>query len=291
MKNGQKLWEAISAVATELDGVEKKGLNEFFNFNFMRYDDLIDELRKLFSKHKLAIITSNDLVRSDLVLLKEKGNEKKYDFYAITKVRLKVRHIETGDCEECSGVGGGLDSGDKAIAKANTGALKTLLSVLFQTATADEAAEDANAGNQGKKSVVKCDECFQSVTGVKLGAKHHSREEVLQRAQQRYGRKLCWGCQAAQEREKTEEPAEQVNQNGSRTLTAKVINASVRGKKTTFFLDNSITVISWHDTHKPGTQFIGRTCTFTVKMQKNKQTQAMERVADKIITFEGEKTA
>lgn len=113
----QKLAEACD----EVGGIEKKGRNDQQKYNYVKASDVAKEIRhKLFQR---GIV----IVPNELELLSERMQTNSGGW--MTEIRLKTEYVVTDGFEELrfSGYGVARDSGDKAVYKAKTGALKYFL--------------------------------------------------------------------------------------------------------------------------------------------------------------------
>jgi hypothetical protein len=122
--------------------MEKAGHNEHQNYDYFSEEQIVGELRPLLVKHEL-LYTMN-IVTCDIRQVQRKNMD--------TLVTLTTNHkfidIDSGDELQIGSGGQGMDSGDKAMAKAITGAHKSALSkFLFISEGRDaEADEQTDAG-------------------------------------------------------------------------------------------------------------------------------------------------
>lgn len=115
-----KLTEACNAVG----GIEKKGTNESQRYKYMKAADVAKALRReLFTRHIMLIADEKEFTQTGVVTTKM-GAE-------LREFTLRVDyHILDGDSGEKLIVGAfgvAMDSGDKSVYKAKTGALKYFL--------------------------------------------------------------------------------------------------------------------------------------------------------------------
>lgn len=114
-----KLAEACNSVG----GVEKKGRNEFQKYAYVRAADISKVFRRELFKRNI-LLTSNELELTEKEVPTNSGGTMRY-------VTLKAEYIlhdgENGETLTSMAYGMGMDSGDKAIWKAKTGALKYFL--------------------------------------------------------------------------------------------------------------------------------------------------------------------
>lgn len=118
----RKLTEACNAVG----GVEKKGRNEFQRYNYVKAADVAKAIRhELFERRILLTCDEKEITEKDVPT--NNGG-------TIRVLTLKVEYtLRDGDSAETltmTAFGVAMDSGDKAIYKAKTGALKYFLRTL-----------------------------------------------------------------------------------------------------------------------------------------------------------------
>ena len=118
-------------------GTLKKGaINKYDNYKYfseMQYKELFTEL---FSEHGL------ELTSSELEYEMFGGTEKQANGRQV-KFEFKLTDIDTGFYETSCITGEGIDKGDKAGYKADTGALKYYLANTFMVATGDDPERES----------------------------------------------------------------------------------------------------------------------------------------------------
>jgi hypothetical protein len=150
-KEGSTLVMKLAKVMAETRWVEKKGRNAFFNYDYARETDILDAVRTKLAENGIFVFTSIESMET-----KETGKRTR-DGSPLHLVFVRTKHTfwdgESGDTAEVFGSGCGEDSGDKAIYKAITGAMKYFVSKNFLISTGDdpEKDEEANrsAGSEG----------------------------------------------------------------------------------------------------------------------------------------------
>jgi hypothetical protein len=147
------IYTRLSRVLAEIGNVPKNGFNEHFKYSYVMESDLADHIRPLLVKHGLGLIY--DCVEvSDRIMVNDRGK-------TVNLVRVKVAiTIGAEDSEgnligEKTGhaYGEAADSGDKAIYKAMTGAVKYWLYKTFLVSTGD----DPEQGNDLDREAAKTD--------------------------------------------------------------------------------------------------------------------------------------
>jgi hypothetical protein len=136
----------LAEVMAETQWVEKKGRNNFFNYDYARESDILDAVRGNLAKHGIFVFTSIESME-----FKETGKHTR-DGSPVNLVFVKTKHTfwdgGTGESAEVYGTGCGEDSGDKAIYKAITGAMKYFISKNFLLSTGDDPEKDEVDGKR-----------------------------------------------------------------------------------------------------------------------------------------------
>lgn len=149
----------LAKIVAAIDHVEKSGRNEFHKYNYVRAADVAWVVRKALSEQNIYLV-------SDVVEVRNYEIPAKEGMMQAVDVKMEFSLFD-GDSPETSPVvlhawGTGTDKGDKAIYKAQTGALKYGLRHAFlipdesdpEADTAvDKATATENAKNLGKRKV------------------------------------------------------------------------------------------------------------------------------------------
>jgi len=118
--------------------IQKTGYNKQQGYKYAQEADVVEKVRTELAKRKIFLINSIENT-SFRTIKTAKGNE-------LTIATLTVKYTlldgETGEKLEFMGVGEGMDSGDKAVYKAQTGALKYALMKTFLIPTGDDPERD-----------------------------------------------------------------------------------------------------------------------------------------------------
>lgn len=134
------LTSAMRAVLGENLYVQKKGYNEQQSYSFARESDFLDTIRPLLAHHGVILTES-------YVFTKDEFGERPPSFagkpprpyhYVAILGTFTFRHVDSSETITTAFPGTGMDSGDKAIYKAMTGALKYCLRQTFLVATGDD---------------------------------------------------------------------------------------------------------------------------------------------------------
>jgi ERF superfamily len=149
----------LAEIVKQIDHVEKSGRNEFHRYNYVKAADVAWAVRKALSEQNIYLVSDVIEVRNYEIPAKD-GHMQAVD------VKMEFSFFD-GDCPSTQPVvlhawGTGTDKGDKAVYKAQTGALKYGLRHAFlipdesdpeaDTAT-DKATASENAKNVAKRKV------------------------------------------------------------------------------------------------------------------------------------------
>lgn len=132
------LYEKLSLAMKSCSYIEKTGENTFHGYSYVTSSDVLERVNDALTS--VGLITA---VTPTLLDLREvqtaKGN---VDKHATISVTISIIDIETGESVQISGIGSGQDSGDKAIMKAETAAIKYAYMLSFCIATGDDPEAD-----------------------------------------------------------------------------------------------------------------------------------------------------
>ncbi len=112
--------------------IEKRGRNEFHQYDYAMEADIVDTIRPLLAERKVFVFPSLvDMTRTDTIV--------------DLKMRWTFEDAESGETRECVFPGSGQDKGDKSAYKALTGSEKYFLLKTFLVATGDDPEKDDTA--------------------------------------------------------------------------------------------------------------------------------------------------
>lgn len=113
----------MAEACNSVGGVEKKGRNEFQKYTYVRAADISKLFRRELFKRNI-LLTSNELELTEQTVQTNSGGTMRY---VTLKADYILRDGDSGETLSSVAYGMGMDSGDKAIWKAKTGALKYFL--------------------------------------------------------------------------------------------------------------------------------------------------------------------
>lgn len=194
------LYEKLSLAMKSCSYIEKTGENTFHGYSYVTSSDVLERVNDALTS--VGLITA---VTPTLLDLREvqtaKGN---VDKHATISVTISIIDIETGESVQISGIGSGQDSGDKAIMKAETAAIKYAYMLSFCIATGDDPeadnttdlkTQDISPKESITRQTARSNQCMVSDNlhcadcGCTISSK------VSNFSKQRYHMPLCMNCQ------------------------------------------------------------------------------------------------
>lgn len=133
------LLKKLHLTAKAISFVEKRGRNDFQNYNFAQAVDVTRTVRDELLKRKVIVVPG----ASGAEHLEYKASQGKAAFLTTLTLHYKFIDVETGATIEVPWIGVGADTGgDKGVYKAYTGGLKYVLLELFLIPTTDDPERD-----------------------------------------------------------------------------------------------------------------------------------------------------
>ena len=189
----QKIAKKFVEVMRECSHVAKNGTNEFHRYKYATATDVLEKVNASLTKHGLASIVSPNLLNMQQVTT-AKGNVEQL---ATVEVVITLIDSESGEILTLKGLGSGQDSSDKAVAKAQTMAMKYAYLNSLAIATNDDPEADSHTDEvmQPKPALIKnnsannpvCKDCGANIT-----------QRVADYSKSKFGRFLCLDCQRNQ---------------------------------------------------------------------------------------------
>lgn len=198
----------LADIMTECSHVLKNGQNSFHGYRYATCADVLEMVNASLSSHKICSVAMPELLSMDEVTNAKGGREN----LATVKIDILLVDSETGETVTISGIGSGQDSGDKAVMKAQTAAIKYAYLLSFAISTGDdpesEKGDNRWSGSRNERSMpfptdakkknalsydntdastAHCSDC-----GVMIS------DKVQQYSEKRFGRPLCMNCQHGQ---------------------------------------------------------------------------------------------
>lgn len=141
-KSEQKnLIRKLAEIMNTIERIPKRGHNDFHNYDYALESDIKDVVRKEMSARKILML-SNELSRKITTVTTKKGGQEQ-----LVTLEVEFTLTDADSCESVKfvGYGDGQDSGDKAVYKAKTGALKYALTSLFLIPTGKDPENEGQS--------------------------------------------------------------------------------------------------------------------------------------------------
>lgn len=204
----QKLAKKFVEVMHECAYVAKTGSNDFHRYKYATSADVMGKVNASLTRHGIASIVSPTLLSVQEVTT-AKGNTERL---ATVEVTVTLIDSESGESFAIKGLGSGQDAGDKALAKAQTMALKYCYMASLAIATGDDPEADSktdeattysqkSSGTSAVSTATKssapktrtstklvCHDCGSSIS-----------QKVADYSQAKFGKFLCYDCQHTQQ--------------------------------------------------------------------------------------------
>ena len=202
----QKIAGKLLEIMKGCSHIGKNGTNPFHGYKYVTSADVLERVNAALVENHVASVVVPELV-SLLDVVTAKGNR---EHLATVKVHIALIDKDSGESCEIVGLGSGQDSGDKAVMKAQTAAIKYAYMLSLSVSAGDDPEADqrtdenmaieavsmerksnakassgkrpAGAGKGG--ALVTCSDCGVAIT-----------EKVKQFSERRYGKALCMDCQ------------------------------------------------------------------------------------------------
>ena len=189
----QKIAKKFIEVMRECSHIAKNGTNDFHKYKYATAADVLEKVNASLTKHGLASIVSSNLLSLKDVTT-SKGN---IEQLASVEVCVTLIDSDSGESLSIKGLGSGQDPSDKAIAKAQTMAIKYAYLNSLAIATNDDPEADSHSDEvmQPKSAPNKintptalaCHVCGSTIS-----------QKVADYSKSKFGRVLCITCQRAQ---------------------------------------------------------------------------------------------
>ena len=155
-ENQVKLLKKIAEVTKAVQYVQKKGSNSMQNYSYVRERDITALVREHVLEKGLLLMTT----QKGNTIITEKDVKSKSVTFATVKIEIAIIDIDTGANIEVNFDGTGADygTGDKAVYKAITGAVKYCLLKAFMI----EAGEEDPTPNEPDAETVSLEEWKES---------------------------------------------------------------------------------------------------------------------------------
>ena len=188
----QKVAKKFVEVMKECSHVAKNGTNDFHKYKYATATDVLEKVNASLTKHGLASVVTPNLLSLQQVTT-AKGNVEQL---ATIEVSVMLIDAESGETLTFKGLGSGQDPSDKAVAKAQTMAIKYAYLSSLAIATGDDPEADQHTDDVMQPKTVPqknnttnhltCNDCGSNIS-----------QKVADYSKSKYGRFLCLDCQRA----------------------------------------------------------------------------------------------
>ena len=139
----QKLASKFINVMQECSHIAKSGTNSYHGYKYATSADVMQKVNSALTKYGIASFVSPSLISlQDVTTVK--GN---IEHLATVEVEIKLVDKDSGEEAILKGLGNGQDSGDKAVAKALTSAMKYAYMMSLAISTGDDPADRSTDEN------------------------------------------------------------------------------------------------------------------------------------------------
>ena len=136
----QNLAAKFIQVMQECSHIAKSGTNSYHGYKYATSSDVMQKVNSAFTKFGIASFVSPSLISlQDVTTIK--GN---VEHLATVEVEIRLVDKDSGEEAILKGLGNGQDSGDKAIAKALTSAMKYAYMMSLAISTGDDPEADTS---------------------------------------------------------------------------------------------------------------------------------------------------
>lgn len=132
-------------VMRECGYVKKDAENKFHKYKYASASTVLEKVNEALCKHRVATFMETEIISESI-----EGKEK----FITAKVTINLVDPDTGETMQISGIGSGQDSGDKAIAKAQTMALKYAWMMSLNISTGDDPEADESTDYKGQQRYI-----------------------------------------------------------------------------------------------------------------------------------------
>ena len=145
------LYAKIARVTAAVKRIPKNGFNKFFHYAYVMEGDVTEGLRDLLQEHGLAFLPPSVLSWERFDGQPKRNGERGDDVLRV-QYRFVIADTETGETHESLWWSEAQDSGDKALNKAATAAVKYWLMKTFLIASEDDPDSSPEAEGPAEKA-------------------------------------------------------------------------------------------------------------------------------------------
>ncbi|WP_054692461.1 ERF family protein [Syntrophomonas palmitatica] len=120
--------------------IQKDSVNEYHKYSYASAAAVLEKVNAACVANGIATLTHSKILNS-WERVNGRGNA---EYYKEVEVEITLIDCDTGEEKVISGIGCGMDTGDKAVMKAQTAAIKYAWLMALQISTGDDPEADAN---------------------------------------------------------------------------------------------------------------------------------------------------
>lgn len=189
----QNISKKFVEVMKDCSHVAKNGSNDFHKYKYATAADVLEKVNASLTKHGLASGVTPNILNTQQVST-AKGN---VENLVTVEVVVTLIDPDSGETLTIKGLGSGQDAGDKAVAKAQTMAIKYAYLNSLAIATSDDPEADLHTDEvtqppapvrNKNPPALTCHDCGANIT-----------QRVADYSKNKFGRLLCYDCQRAQQ--------------------------------------------------------------------------------------------
>lgn len=176
-------------IMNECNYIKKSGTNDFHKYKYATSAEVLEKINTALVKQNICSIVIPQIL-SNIDVTTTKGN---IEHLVTVKIDIMLLDAETGETVTITGLGSGQDSGDKAVMKAQTAAIKYAYLLSMAISTGDDPEADIKTDQEKPISINKnninnetqiCSDCNSNITSG-----------VMNVSKMKYGKPLCMKCQ------------------------------------------------------------------------------------------------
>jgi hypothetical protein len=177
------------AISSEVEAMPKDGLNTFQNYKYLSETQVSLKMRELLNKHGVVFSHSSTITARDNWLNPKGIRQNMVD----VEVTYSFYDVQSGEALVGLETGQGVDSGDKAVYKAITGAVKYIFMKNFLIPTGDDPENEKATLSKSSFTAPPVRRTTQSTTPTPNASKTKSMQSTVAIAEQMFSLK-CDQC-------------------------------------------------------------------------------------------------
>jgi ribosomal protein L34E len=194
------LIEKLTTVMAAIDHVDKRGRNQAQGYDYVKATDLAATVRKELAKAKVFMTSDVAEVRHSQFQTMKGSLMNVVDM----KVLYTFHDGESDAKLSFHGYGSGMDSGDKAVYKAHTGALKYALRNGFLIPDEKAEPEADESVDREAETAPDCTICGNEITAQRVNKLMRTWQQAVAVSRRDFNADLCWECIAKEIKAKRE---------------------------------------------------------------------------------------